>query len=98
VPFIVGPSLWHARREAFFLVWTLNQRAVGSTSTRPTKFLNDFQIFRIGYVNLVPKRPMSAGFPANLGYFKLDFLDKDLLRLGKLSERFCPYCGSTPGR
>jgi hypothetical protein len=33
---------------------TLNQRAVGSTPTRPTKFLNDFHIFLLSYVNLVP--------------------------------------------
>ena len=33
---------------------TLNQRAVGSTPTRPTKFLNDFHIFILDYVNLVP--------------------------------------------
>ena len=33
---------------------TLNQRAVGSTPTRPTKFFNNFRIFLLGYVNLVP--------------------------------------------
>jgi hypothetical protein len=33
---------------------TLNQRAVGSTPTRPTKFFNHFRIFLLGYVNLVP--------------------------------------------
>ena len=36
---------------------TLNQRAVGSTPTRPTKFLNYFRIFLLGYVNLVPTHP-----------------------------------------
>ncbi len=31
-----------------------SQRAVGSTPTRPTKFLNDFHIFLLSYANLVP--------------------------------------------
>ena len=33
---------------------TLNQRAVGSTPTRPTKFFNHFRILLLDYVNLVP--------------------------------------------
>src|SRR6185295_9869681 len=33
---------------------TLNQRAVGSTPTRPTKFFNDFCSLLPDYVNLVP--------------------------------------------
>ena len=33
---------------------TLNQRAVGSTPTRPTKFLNYFRLFLFGHVNLMP--------------------------------------------
>jgi len=33
---------------------TLNQRAVDSTPTRPTIFLNDFRIFLLDFVNLVP--------------------------------------------
>ena len=34
---------------------TLNQRAVGSTPTRPTKFLNNSRILLLDYVNLVPR-------------------------------------------
>ena len=36
-------------------VLTLNQRAVGSTPTRPTKFFNHFHILLLDYVNLVPR-------------------------------------------
>ena len=33
---------------------TLNQRAVGSTPTRPTKFFNHLRILSLDYVYLVP--------------------------------------------
>ena len=42
---------------------------------------------------LVPeeeKRPMSAGFPANLAYFKLDFLDKDRVTLKRAFREILP--------
>ena len=42
---------------------------------------------------LVPeeeKRPMSAGFPANLAYFKLDFLDKDRVSLRRAFREILP--------
>jgi adenine-specific DNA-methyltransferase len=36
------------------------------------------------------KRPMSAGFPANVAYFKLDFLDKDRVELGAAFREILP--------
>ena len=42
---------------------------------------------------LVPedeKRPMSEGFPANLAYFKLDFLDKDRVTLKRAFREILP--------
>jgi adenine-specific DNA-methyltransferase len=42
---------------------------------------------------LVPddeKRPMSAGFPANLAYFKLDFLDKERVSLRRAFAEILP--------
>lgn len=36
------------------------------------------------------KRPMSAGFPANVAYFKLDFLDKDRVELGAAFKEILP--------
>jgi adenine-specific DNA-methyltransferase len=36
------------------------------------------------------KRPMSAGFPANLAYFKLDFLDKDRVSLRRAFREILP--------
>jgi adenine-specific DNA-methyltransferase len=36
------------------------------------------------------KRPMSAGFAANLAYFKLDFLDADEVQLGRKFEALLP--------
>lgn len=42
---------------------------------------------------LVPeeeKRPMSAGFPANLAYFKLDFLDKNRVSLRRAFREILP--------
>lgn len=42
---------------------------------------------------LVPedeKRPMNAGFPANLAYFKLDFLDKDRVTLKRAFREILP--------
>lgn len=42
---------------------------------------------------LVPegeKRPMSAGFPANVAYFKLDFLEKDRVELGAAFREILP--------
>lgn len=42
---------------------------------------------------LVPedeKRPMSEGFPANLAYFKLDFLDKDRVTLRRAFREIMP--------
>ena len=36
------------------------------------------------------KRPMCAGFPANLAYFKLDFLDKDRVTLKRAFREILP--------
>lgn len=36
------------------------------------------------------KRPMSAGFPTNVAYFKLDFLDKDRVELGAAFKEILP--------
>jgi adenine-specific DNA-methyltransferase len=36
------------------------------------------------------KRPMRAGFPANLAYFKLDFLDKDRIALKRAFREILP--------
>lgn len=36
------------------------------------------------------KRPMSAGFPANVAYFKLDFLDKDRVEIGAAFREILP--------
>ena len=36
------------------------------------------------------KRPMSEGFPANLAYFKLDFLDKDRVTLKRAFREILP--------
>ncbi|MCA3448447.1 MAG: site-specific DNA-methyltransferase [Rhodobacter sp.] len=36
------------------------------------------------------KRPMSAGFAANVAYFKLDFLDKDRVELGAAFREILP--------
>lgn len=36
------------------------------------------------------KRPMRAGFPANLEYFRLDFLDKDHVALGRQFREILP--------
>ena len=36
------------------------------------------------------KRPMSLGFPANVAYFKLDFLDKDRVELGAAFREILP--------
>jgi len=36
------------------------------------------------------KRPMRAGFPANLAYFKLDFLDKDRVTLKRAFREILP--------
>ncbi len=36
------------------------------------------------------KRPMCAGFPANLAYFKLDFLDKDRIALKRAFREILP--------
>jgi len=36
------------------------------------------------------KRPMSDGFPANLEYFRLDFLDKDHVALGRQFREILP--------
>lgn len=36
------------------------------------------------------KRPMSAGFPSNVAYFKLDFLDKDRVELGAAFREILP--------
>lgn len=36
------------------------------------------------------RRPMSAGFAANVGYFKLDFLDKDRVELGAAFREVLP--------
>ncbi len=36
------------------------------------------------------KRPMKAGFPANLEYFRLDFLDKDHVALGRQFREILP--------
>ncbi len=36
------------------------------------------------------KRPMSNGFPANVEYFKLDFLDKDSVSLGRQFREILP--------
>lgn len=36
------------------------------------------------------KRPMSAGFAANVAYFKLDFLDKDQVELGAAFREILP--------
>ncbi len=36
------------------------------------------------------KRPMSLGFPANLAYFKLDFLEKDQVALGQQFQAILP--------
>jgi adenine-specific DNA-methyltransferase len=36
------------------------------------------------------KRPMSAGFPANLAYFKLDFLDKNRVSLRRAFREILP--------
>lgn len=36
------------------------------------------------------KRPMSEGFPANLEYFKLDFLEKDQVALGRQFRAILP--------
>lgn len=36
------------------------------------------------------KRPMKAGFPANLAYFKLDFLDKDRVTLKRAFREILP--------
>lgn len=39
------------------------------------------------------KRPMSEGFPANLAYFKLDFLDKDRVTLKRAFRETCHFFG-----
>nr|VFJ55847.1 MAG: adenine-specific DNA-methyltransferase [Candidatus Kentron sp. FM]VFJ56267.1 MAG: adenine-specific DNA-methyltransferase [Candidatus Kentron sp. FM]VFK10757.1 MAG: adenine-specific DNA-methyltransferase [Candidatus Kentron sp. FM] len=36
------------------------------------------------------KRPMAVGFPANLEYFRLDFLDKDQVELGRRFREILP--------
>ena len=36
------------------------------------------------------KRPMNEGFPANLEYFKLDFLEKDQVALGQQFRAILP--------
>lgn len=41
-------------------------------------------------VNEEEKRPLSIGFPANLAYFKLDFLDKDRVTLKKAFKEILP--------
>ncbi len=41
-------------------------------------------------INEDEKRPLSAGFPANLAYFKLDFLDKDRVALKRAFREILP--------
>ncbi|WP_391203248.1 site-specific DNA-methyltransferase [Psychrobacillus sp. L4] len=46
----------------------------------------------LGPINLASpfKRPMSLGFPANAEYFKLEFLDKNSVSLGKQFQKILP--------
>jgi len=66
------------------------------TIVTPTKRVFDglkAQIIDLLGPILVPedeKRPMSAGFPANLAYFKLDFLDKDRVTLKRAFREILP--------
>jgi adenine-specific DNA-methyltransferase len=41
-------------------------------------------------INEEEKRPLAAGFPANLAYFRLDFLDKERVALGRAFREILP--------
>ena len=77
--------------ELKWLFLPLNQGAVGSTPTRPTKFLNDFRILPLDYVNLVPT------FGASFFNLRVEHVHKSLLvthRVGRDLERFKSYIES----
>ncbi len=76
--------------ETFYLV-TTNNALFKRLKDEINELLGSLQISE------EEKRPLSAGFEANLAYFKLDFLDADEVQLGRKFAALLPILWLTAG-
>ena len=84
-----GDSEWEAKGIAQYVTWPRTQCSIKGVNVQGEPLKGEYITVKGGVLG-DRALPMSEGFKANAAFFKLDFVDKDSVSLGKQFKQLLP--------